>query len=707
MASNASWGIEVGATALKAVKLVRDGDSVAVADFVIIPHKKPLSAPEIDEKEARRVALGTLVAQHDLNKAGIAVSVPGSQSFARFPNELPATEPKQLPALVEYEAKMQIPFPLTDVQWDYQIFATPDSPMVSVGIFAIRTETVMDQLAKWQDVGRVPDIVTLNPLAVYNALAWDQGFNESTPGTVILDIGTTSTDLIIADGPKLWVRTFPVGGHQFTEALVTALNTSYMKAEKLKGEAETSQHARHILQALRPVFGDLAQDVQRSIGYYTSQPQNRSAKLTRVICLGSTFRLPGLKKFLSQQLQMDVQMLEGFARISKVQGGDQKLKLFQENAFQLAAATGLALQGLQMQTLSANLVPMSVVKESMWRGKTPWFAAAAGVALAAGAATFWQPLMNSSAVSAADKPAVIDEVKRQLGGLKGQWGEAEAAYQPDAKAPVLTQLVDQRSVMPKVLDDLGALMAHASGKLPALAGPQPATIEFGDFASTYVPAGPEGGGVADPNNPPVAGGKGTLRNALLVRVSRRSSEAESFVENELQNWLKANSKRSGIYEITKANWKLVGRDLTVGDDGNPGNWPPLPVVGGGPGGPGRPGGGGGGGGGFPGRLPGPGGPGGPGGMGGPIIGPGGFGGLPVGPGGGRVPGGAGGDERGGRPPIGPSGPGARPVGTDEDANRLAPLPRISGYEPGTTVSTFLIEWEAAFVTDQPKQEGQQ
>ncbi|MBY0308507.1 MAG: pilus assembly protein PilM, partial [Phycisphaerales bacterium] len=76
MAGNASWGVEIGSGALKAVKLARDGESVRVEDFVIIPHKRPLSAPEIDAKEAARVALGTLISQHDLGKATVAISVP-------------------------------------------------------------------------------------------------------------------------------------------------------------------------------------------------------------------------------------------------------------------------------------------------------------------------------------------------------------------------------------------------------------------------------------------------------------------------------------------------------------------------------------------------------------------------------------------------------------------------------------------------------
>ena len=58
---------------------------------------------------------------------------------------------------------------------------------------------------------------------------------------------------------------------------------------------------------------DLAQDIQRSIGYY--QSLNKDAQLTRLIGVGSTFRLPGLRKYLKQQLSMDVYRIENFKRL--------------------------------------------------------------------------------------------------------------------------------------------------------------------------------------------------------------------------------------------------------------------------------------------------------------------------------------------------------------------------------------------------------
>src|SRR5262245_55982513 len=95
--SSVCWGIEIGAGAIKALKLeAADGGDVRLLDFVIIPHKKVLSTPELDQNDAMRVALGALASQVDLTGASVAVSVPGHSAFARFA-KLPPVDPKKVP----------------------------------------------------------------------------------------------------------------------------------------------------------------------------------------------------------------------------------------------------------------------------------------------------------------------------------------------------------------------------------------------------------------------------------------------------------------------------------------------------------------------------------------------------------------------------------------------------------------------------------
>ncbi len=663
-ASNVCWGIELGAGAIKALKLQRDGEELKVLEFAVIPHTKVLSTPDLDQVEATRVAVGTLVSKFDLSGAAIAIGVPGHSAFARFA-KLPPVEPKKIPDIVKFEAVQQIPFNIEEVEWDYQTFTSNDSPDVEVGIFAIMRDRIMERLALWNDVGVTPDFITLCPIAAYNALAWDQQFDAKTPGTVILDVGTTSTDLIVCEPGRLWVRTFPIGGHQFTQALVDAFKLSYTKAEALKLQAEQSKHARHIFQAMRPVFGDLAQDVQRSIGYY--QSSHRDANLTRLIGLGSTFNLPGLRKYLSQQLQMEVVRLEQFSRLS-VDG--PAVGEFQAATANLATAYGLALQGLGFDHgVMVNLMPVPVVREALWKRKTKWFAVAAGLSLAAGGLSFIRPITAQPAVDKA-KPQDVIDTARTIKDLKGEWTKVSGQFVPDFRAANSAALIQHRNVMPHIVNDLGLILENARNTAAGKPG-----LTFNDLKTFYRPAD-----AIDPNAPPpppadpatgAAAPHGTGRVHVTMEVETTRSDpqdAEAFIVASVNTWLKDNANRPNVpYVIDDKSITYVRKQLEVPKDGSapaaqqPDIVPDSPAVG-------------------PGRR-----------------------------GAGRMSGNPNDDGRAPLPPGFGAPPPApdptisnQPIVTSTEVDKYAPLPKAPpAAAPGSKYFKFTIEWDAVIRAESP------
>src|SRR3954452_22761613 len=175
-----AWGIDVGNRALKAVKLVRDGaGGMRVDDVDVIEHEHILSDAG-DNKEALVIAaLNTFAMKHPEKGGAVAIGVSGQSSFARF-IKLPPVEDKKLPEIVRFEAIQQIPFPLDDVEWSYQLFQSADSPDVEVGIFAMRRELVNQQIKYYTDFDLNVQVVQMNPLAVYNAMYSDNRLGSGT-----------------------------------------------------------------------------------------------------------------------------------------------------------------------------------------------------------------------------------------------------------------------------------------------------------------------------------------------------------------------------------------------------------------------------------------------------------------------------------------------------------------------------------------------
>ncbi|MCA9293977.1 MAG: type IV pilus assembly protein PilM [Phycisphaerales bacterium] len=483
--SGVAWGIDIGAAAIKAVKLIKSPEGPKAVDFVIVPHKRVLSTPDVDPDEVMRLSLGALMSQFgdELRGSTTVVSVPGHTAFARFA-KLPPVDPKGVANLVKFEAVQQIPFPIEEVEWDYQLFRSEDSPEIEVGIFAMTRERIAERLALWGGAGLTPDAITISPVAAYNAVAYDFAFTERTPGTIVLDIGTTATDLIIGERGRVWIRTFPVGGHAFTEAIAETFKLTYTKAEKLKAEAETSKYKKHVFQALKPVFVDFVDEVKRSINYY--RDTHPDAQIERLIGVGSTFKLFGLRKLLAQQLGIDVARLDRFrqASLEGAAGTD-----FEAASVNLVTAYGLALQGLGYSPIAANLMPTSVIRQAMWKRKTPWFVTAAAIGLAAGGVSFLRPFLDNANASQVDNLPQVRQVKSKGADAKRKWDEAAKAHTIAFAPANIAHLTAGRDLYPDLLNEVNAMLGSAAASVRDAGGPDGDAFAFRGLSMQFTGAG--------------------------------------------------------------------------------------------------------------------------------------------------------------------------------------------------------------------------
>lgn len=376
MARTVAWGIDIGESAVKAVKLRRTGDSVVIQDYRTVPCESRPDAAQGSDKEFRiRNALATLQREVKLAGATIAVSMPGRDVFPRFIT-LPPVEKKRIPELVRYEARTQMPFPIDEVIWDYQPLVEEVVPgeEVEVALFAIKRASVYGFLTNLRLSGLTPDVVEITPLALYNFVMFDRPVDT---GTVLIDIGAGNTDLVILDGEKFWTRNVSISGNDITRALQEKYQISFEEAENLKRKAATSAQAQKIFGVMRPILDDLIGEIQRSIGYYKAQ--SRNVRIEQVILLGNVFKLKGMLDYFRKNLDYDVSLLDSLRRVSLGAQSDQRK--FEAELPNYGVSIGLALQALGLGRVDIDLMPRELITQRLLRGKIPW--AAAAVALLA------------------------------------------------------------------------------------------------------------------------------------------------------------------------------------------------------------------------------------------------------------------------------------------------------------------------------------
>ena len=377
------WAIDVGNNSLKAIRLTtNDSGEVEVIGFDNIQHGKILTGFGVKENERAEliaISLRRFAEQNEIGKDGIVISVPSQNSFARFVN-LPPVEAKRVPELVKFEASQQIPFDINEVQWDWQVMSEPDAPEKRVGIFAIKNDVVDSLLDSFEAENMTVTCVQMAPMALYNYMLYDHPELEKSENRaiVIIDIGAENTDLVVCSGANVWQRCIPMGGNTFTRAIAEAFKLSFQKAEKLKRTAPMSKYARQVFQAMRPVFTDLASEIQRSLNFYSSS--NSNVKLVKAVAFGGGTKMRGIVKYLRQTLQIPVERPDSFKRLS-VGGGVSAAKLH-ENVADLGTVYGLGLQGLGICRIESNLLPRNIARSMAWAGKAKYFFAAAVMLLA-------------------------------------------------------------------------------------------------------------------------------------------------------------------------------------------------------------------------------------------------------------------------------------------------------------------------------------
>ena len=410
--SDAVWGIDLGNSSLKAFRCrpgSEDGTLEALA-FDFIEYPKILTQPGADAAELTAAALKQFLSRNDLRGDKVAVSVSGQNGLARF-IKLPPVEAKKIPDIVNYEAKQQIPFDLDDVIWDYQKMRGGSEEggfalETEVGLFAMKRDQVYRSLEPFLSAEMEVDFVQLMPLALYNYMAFDQ-FHDLPPddqydsedppeSVVVLSMGTDATDLVITNGYRVWQRSIPLGGNHFTRALTKDMKLTFAKAEHLKRNAMSAEDPKAVFQAMRPVFNDLLMEIQRSIGYFTTT--DRRAKVGRMVTLGNGMKLPGLRKYLAQNLGFDVLRIDSFRGIT----GTEVLSTpaFQENQLCFGVCYGLAVQALEGGSITTNLLPREILKARMIEAKKPWAVAVAATLLLGCSLSF---MGHSRALSTVDE----------------------------------------------------------------------------------------------------------------------------------------------------------------------------------------------------------------------------------------------------------------------------------------------------------------
>lgn len=412
--------------------------------------------------DATRLAQTKLLVQEmvgglKLRGAKVNYAVSAQSVFTRFV-KLPSVGEEQVDQIVTFEAQQNVPYPIDEVVWDYQLVDSGDSAQVEVVIVAVKSD-LLDEINETVEHSSLKTtLVDVAPMALYNAFRYN--YSDMGGCSLILDIGSRTTNLIFIEPHKVFSRSIPNGGSTITGAIAKEFQEPFVVAEERKkrdgfvglggsyADPDDEDVAR-TSKIIRNSMTRLHAEIARSISFYRSQ-QGGSAP-QHVFLSGGSASLPYMREFFTEKLQLPVEYFNAMRNVTVV--GGVNTDDIGRRAHTLGELVGLALRGTSECPMELNLRPARVVRRHELARRRPYLILTSLCIFALLAA--WYVYFDRAAQLTTEVASALEAKARPLADFDRKIGAAmkdkDAAL---AKATPLINTVEEKNYWIRILDDI-------------------------------------------------------------------------------------------------------------------------------------------------------------------------------------------------------------------------------------------------------------
>lgn len=337
--------------------------------------------PNKEEDRAKFIAptLAKLFQGQKVKGREVLLSISGQSVFMRFV-KLPPVDPGQVEQVVKFEAQQNVPFPIDDVTWDYQMMPARSaaSTEAEAVIVAIKKEVIEAEVAAVEQFGVKIKQVDVAPFALLNAFRYSE--LQTDECTLIIDMGARSTNLVFVEKNSFWIRNIPIAGNQISQSICNEMQEPFMAAETLKkGKGFVSlggvyadpddADAARISKLIRSTMTRLHVDINRSIAYYRTTLSGAPPK--RVFITGGSSQLPYMDLFIGDKLGLPIAYFNPLRNVNL--GPSLNRSDVQNNSCYTAELVGLALRATGSCPAEVALDAPTLVARAEKRSKLPYY----------------------------------------------------------------------------------------------------------------------------------------------------------------------------------------------------------------------------------------------------------------------------------------------------------------------------------------------
>ncbi len=443
---------------------------------------------ESTREDVVQKALQELLPQFDSKE--VSLCAPGFHVFSKF-IKLPPVDSSKVAQIVTYEAQQNVPFPLEEVVWDYQILGAAASGELEVLLVAIKNEIVDGLFKVAGAAGLKVGLVDVSSAALCNSFRFSYGDLDGC--TMLLDIGAKTSNLLFFEKGKIYSRSINIGANSITQDFANESKLPFGEAERIKVEEgfvslggayeePENPHQAAISKISRQILTRLHIQVNQTIQFYRGQ-QGGSAPQSLYLCGGGSV-MTYTQQFFQEKLNMPVEYFNPFRGVEIAPTVD--VEALQGVAHQFGETVGVALRSVAHCPVELNLTPKGSIKKQELSKKTPYFIASViSLIVAVFAIGLFYSQMASIKESKADsiiaESGPLDKSKKTITQLKTQIDQAKKDIDSVVK------VVDERFWWVGVLNELNTVLATVESKTKARVGG-----DAGVWVETFNPQVPGG-----------------------------------------------------------------------------------------------------------------------------------------------------------------------------------------------------------------------
>jgi type IV pilus assembly protein PilM len=489
-------------------------------------------------QETAAVLRETMHEMH-IHLAEVNYAVAAQSVFVRFV-KLPVLDAEKIDKIIAFEAQQNVPFPIDQVVWDYQLVGGGMGEQIQVVIVAIKRDLLDEINNAVEETGLRTRILDVASMGLYNAFCYN--YTDLTGCSLLVDIGARTTNVLFIEAGRIFSRSLPLGSSAITAAIAKEFGESFAAAETRKnrdafvalgGAAEPDDpNIGRLSKIARSTMTRLHAELMRSITHYRAQQQGD--RPSRIFLCGGGAGMPNMREFFHEKFELPVEFFNPLQNVSVSESTPDTTR----SAHLLGELVGLALRSVTICPMKLNLLPASVVRRQDLEKRRPFFIAAAACILLA--LLGWSAYYTRAAQVAQQTAQAMRQKNDSMHGAEAQLDKLKKQITAlDNIATPLITAVNDRNFWPQIVEDLNTrlpeadiwiteLAATSGGKL--LGAPEKRAGETPPAPTPTVAGSPAKGGAA--------AGKGI--DGILVRgLYLYNPKQQEIVVDYLRNLAKS------------------------------------------------------------------------------------------------------------------------------------------------------------------------